>query len=286
MRQPSKGTGRSNRYPTYCLWVLAILRQRRYLGLFGLAGVVAILCVLAGSWQVIRFDEKHAANHELRRNNKDAVVDIVTALGPVTAQTSTGRDQEFRHVTATGRYLADRQTLLRGQTVGSDVGYVVLTPLKTDHGVLLIARGFIVQTGTAKSTPSVLAPPDGQVSVTARLEPADTRADRYGALPANQVETINVAAQAQRIGSPVWNGYAELLDNQPGGQGLTTIPAPDLSNPAGGAVEPQHAAYVVQWFLFAGLALAAPFVLANAERRRDRGDDDKPSLDDRLAGRA
>jgi cytochrome oxidase assembly protein ShyY1 len=50
-------------------------------------------------------------------------------------------------------------------------------------------------------------------------------------------------------------------------------------------VEPQHAAYVVQWFLFGGLALAAPFVLANAERRRDR-DDDKPSLDDRLAGKA
>jgi cytochrome oxidase assembly protein ShyY1 len=285
MRQPCKGTGRTNRFSTYCLCVLAILRQPRYLGLFGLAGVVAILCVLAGSWQVIRFDEKHSANHELRHNNKDAVTDIAAALGPVTAQTSNGKDQEFRHVTATGCYLADRQTLLRGQTIGGDIGYLVLTPLKTDKGVLLIARGFVAQTGAARSTPTVPAPPGGQVSVTARLEPADKRADRFGALPANQVETINVAAQAQRIGSPVWNGYAELLDNQPGGQGLTTIPAPDLSNPAGGAVEPQHAAYVVQWFLFAGLALAAPFVLANAERRRDR-DDGKPSLDDRLAGKA
>ena len=47
------------------------------------------------------------------------------------------------------------------------------------------------------------------------------------------------------------------------------IPAPDLSNPAGGAEEPQHAAYVVQWYLFGLLALAAPFVMAAAERRRD-----------------
>src|SRR5438093_9782571 len=123
MRQPSKGTGRANRYSTYCLCVLAILRQRRYLGLLGLAGVVAILCVLAGSWQVIRFDEKHTANHELRHNNKDAVVDIAVALGPVTAQTSTGKGQELRHITATGHYLADRQTLLRGQTIAGDVSY-------------------------------------------------------------------------------------------------------------------------------------------------------------------
>jgi cytochrome oxidase assembly protein ShyY1 len=121
--------------------------------------------------------------------------------------------------------------------------------------------------------------------VTARLQPAEQQPDRFGALPGSQVEAVNASAQAQRIASPVWDGYAELLENQPGGTGLTTIPPPDLSNPAGGAVEPQHAAYVVQWFLFGGLALAAPFVLANAERRRDR-DDDKPSLDDRLAGKA
>jgi cytochrome oxidase assembly protein ShyY1 len=265
--------------------VLATLRQPRYLGLLGLAIVVAILCSLAGSWQVIRFDEKHSLNRELRGNDKARTTDVAAALGPASAPTSTGKAHEFRHVTATGEYLADRETLVRGQTIGGDIGYLVLTPLRTSAGVLLVARGFVVQSGIAKSTPKVLAPPTGQVSITARLEPAETRADRFGALPANQVESINAAAQAKRIGAPVWDGYAELLDGQPGGQNLTTIPAPDLSNPAGGAVEPQHAAYVVQWFLFAALALAAPFVLANAERRR--GDTSgKPSLDDRLAGKA
>ncbi|MGI8666990.1 MAG: hypothetical protein ACR2N4_13305, partial [Jatrophihabitans sp.] len=106
------------------------------------------------------------------------------------------------------------------------------------------------------------------------------------------------AEQASRIGAPVWDGYGELLAGQPGGAGLKLIPAPDLSNPAGGAEEPQHAAYVVQWYLFGLLALAAPFILAAAERRRDEestpagtpaGGDrkaKKSSLDDRLAGKA
>jgi cytochrome oxidase assembly protein ShyY1 len=265
--------------------VLATLRQPRYLGLFGLSLVIAILCVLAGSWQVIRFDEKHAANHELRTNNKGAVVDIAAALGPAAAPTANGKDLQFRHVTATGSYRADRQTLVRGQTIDGDIGYQVLTPLRTTSGVLLVVRGFVPQTGVATSTPTVRSPPAGQVSITARLEPADTKADRFGELPTNQVESINATAQSRRLGAPVWPAYVELIDGQPGTESLKVIPNPDLSNPAGGAVEPQHAAYVVQWFLFAALALAAPFILATAERRRDDVDG-RPSLDDRLAGKS
>lgn len=271
--------------------MLATLRQRRYLGLFGVALLIAVVCGLAGTWQIARFEQKHRANHELRTNNNDRVDPVDVALGPAARPTSTGALQKFRHVTATGQYLPDRQTLVRGQTVNSDVGYLVVTPLRTDSGVLLVVRGFVVQTGIADSTPTVPAAPTGTVSVTARLEAADTKPDRYGALPGDQVESVNAAAQARRLGAPVWNAYAELLADQPGTAGLKVIPTPDLSNPAGGADEPQHAAYVVQWYLFGGLALAAPFVLAVAERRRDADDgtDDRPhapSLDDRLAGRA
>jgi hypothetical protein len=48
------------------------------------------------------------------------------------------------------------------------------------------------------------------------------------------------------------------------------VPEPDLSNPAGGAAEWQHLAYVIQWFIFALLALAAPFALARHEVREAR----------------
>ncbi|MBV9823694.1 MAG: SURF1 family protein [Actinobacteria bacterium] len=283
--------------------MLATLRQPRYLGLFALMVVVAALCGLAGSWQVARLHWKHDANQHLRTDNRDRPVDIATALGPASAPTSTGRAQQFRHVTATGSYLTAGQTLLRNQSVDGDVGYLVLTPLKTRDGVLLVARGFLAQTGAATSSPPVQVPPAGTVTVTARLQPADAKPDRYGRLPAGQVDTVNPAQQASRLGAPVWNGYAELLAGQQGTAGLTALPEPDMSNPAGGAEEPQHAAYVVQWYLFGLLALCAPFVMAAAERRRDAAeaaDDDptepdqpqdkrksrKASLDDRLAGRA
>lgn len=284
--------------------MLSTLRQPRYLGLFALMVLLAAVCGLAGSWQVARFHQKHDANQHLRVDNRDQPADIATVLGSATAATSTGKAQQFRRVTATGSYLSTQQTLLRNQSVSGDLGYTVLTPLRTRAGVLLVARGFLAQTGSATSSPSVPAAPSGTVTVTARLQPADGKADRFGQLPTGQVETVNPVQQAARVGAAVWNGYAELLPGQPGTAGLTALPEPDMSNPAGGAEEPQHAAYVVQWYLFALLALCAPFVMAAAERRRaaedaadatDPTEPDAPettrksrkaSLDDRLAGRA
>ncbi|HEY0168918.1 MAG TPA: SURF1 family protein [Jatrophihabitans sp.] len=295
--------------------MLSTLRQPRYLGLFGLMLVLATVCVLAGTWQAERFQDKRETNQRLRAETRDRPVDVTAALGKAAAPISDGAAQRYRQVTATGRYLSEHETLLRKQSVGGDVGVIVLTPLKTADGVLLVARGFVRQTGAATTTPAIPPSPSGTVSITTRLEPAGSKPDKFGQLPGRQVESVNPVSQARRIGAPVWTGYAELLAGQPGAAGLTTLPGPDLSNPAGGAEEPQHAAYVVQWYLFALLALCAPFVMAAAERRRDRagqalpvapgspgpepGSRDaqpptgraaakakKASLDDRLAGRS
>jgi len=284
--------------------VLSILRQPRYLGLSSLMIVIAIVCSLAGTWQIYRYGEKHSANHHLRTDAHDSSTPIATALGPAIAPTSNGQADKFRIITATGRYLPASQTLLRGQsTDDNNVGYFVITPLQTSDGVLLVARGFITQNNAADTSPSVPAPPTGAVTISARLQPASTSADKFGRLPGVQIDNVNATSQAQRLKQPVWNAYAELLPDQAGGTGLQAIPAPDLSNPAGGAEEPQHLAYVVQWYLFAALALAAPLVMARAELKRDRETgrspeqpktdttrqrrkDRKASLDDRLAGRA
>src|SRR6185436_4318639 len=65
--------------------------------------------------------------------------------------------------------------------------------------------------------------------------------------------SINASEQSSRLGEQVYDGYVELSAGQPGTSGLVAIPEPDLSNPAGGAAEPQHLAYVIQWYLFAAL---------------------------------
>jgi cytochrome oxidase assembly protein ShyY1 len=287
--------------------VFTILRQPRYLGLCALMVLLAFGCSVAGTWQIFRYEQKHSANHHLRSDARGTPTPVETALGPASDPSSNGQAQQFRIVTASGTYLPAKQTLLRGQSPGgNDIGYLVITPLQTQAGVLLIARGFIPQVNAADTSPPVPAAPTNPVEVTARLQPGDTGQDKFGRLPGSQVDTVNAAEQASRIKAPVWNAYAELLPGQPGGSGLQAIPAPDMSNPAGGAEEPQHLAYVLQWYLFALLALAAPFILARAELRRDDDDEEgqstaaptatpstkprsrrerKASLDDRLAGR-
>jgi hypothetical protein len=68
----------------------------------------------------------------------------------------------------------------------------------------------------------------------------------------------------------VYNTELALDAGQPGTSGVTALPGPDLSNPAGGAYEAQHFAYIIQWYLFAFLALAAPFAMGRAELRHAR----------------
>jgi cytochrome oxidase assembly protein ShyY1 len=250
--------------------VLSVLRQPRYAALGALMAVVALVCIAAGTWQIARFEQKRHDNDDLRANAHAAAVPVERLLPPFGSGRSVSRDRvEFRPVVATGTYDASAEGLVRNRSVGDADGFIVLTPLRTAQGVLLVARGFVAQTASGAPTP-VAAPPAGPVTVRGRALPSESRHDQAGQLPAGQLEAINVGDQARRLGQPLLNGFIELVAGQPGSSGLRTLPGPDLSNPAGGALEPQHFAYVIQWYLFAALALAAPFAMARAETKQRR----------------
>ena len=248
--------------------MLKVLRQPRYAALGVLMAIVAIVCVGAGTWQIARFQQKVHENDDLRANARAPIV-APGAVLPLVGQgavPSQGR-VEFRTVEATGTYDVAAQSLVRSRTLGDENGYLVLTPLRTADAVLLVVRGFVALPASG-GVPSPQAPPTGVVTVRARVQAPETRHDAAARLTAHQVESINPAEQAQRLGVPVYNGYAELEAHEPGAAGLQAIGKPDLSNPAGGALEPQHFAYVIQWYLFALLALAAPFAMARAEGKQ------------------
>ena len=248
--------------------MLSVLRQPRYAALSALMAVVALACIAAGTWQIARFEQKRHDNGDLRANAHARAVPVQELLTPVRSGRSASRDRiEFRPVTASGTYDAAGQAVVRNRSVGDADGFIVLTPLRTAQGILLVARGFIAETNT-DGVPPLPAPPAGPVTVRARALPSESRHDQAGQLPAGQLESINVADQARRRSEPVLDGWAELTAGQPGTAGLTVLPGPDLSNPAGGALEPQHFAYVIQWYLFAALAVAAPFAMARAETRQ------------------
>ena len=241
------------------------MRQPRYAALGLLMIVVATICVGAGSWQIARLAQKAHWNAELRANAHAAPVPLTTLVPLTGGPRPSTHHIQFHTVTVTGSYDATRVQLVTEATVDNTSGYYVLTPLNTADGTLLVVRGFIASPVSSSVVPPVPAPPPGTVQVTARVEPGETRHDDESQLTDHRVATVNPVEQAARLHRPVFDAYAELLAGQPGVGPLTPIPSPDLSNPAGGAVEPQHVAYIIQWFLFAGLALAAPIVMARHE---------------------
>lgn len=244
------------------------LRQRRYRALAALMLVVALACVGAGTFEITRFVAKVRENRVLTANAHAAPVPLGTALVPLVGH-GPAPDKyaiRYRSVTVTGSYVR-RVEFVRNQTLNGVNGFNVLSPLRTHAGVLLVVRGFVAADASGAVPRTVGAAPQGQVRLTGRLQTAETKPDDAGQLADGQLESVNPAEQAARLGSPVFDAYLGLDPGQPGGAGLSPLAAPDLSNPAGGAYSWQHLAYVIQWYLFALLALAAPFAFSRHEAR-------------------
>jgi cytochrome oxidase assembly protein ShyY1 len=252
------------------------LRQPRYAALSAGLFVVALLCIAAGTWQIARFNQSVRQNDEIKGNAHAAAIPLTTALVPLVGQRRAPSREaiQFRTVTVTGSYLPTAQQFVRDQSVNGTDGYDVLTPLRTPDAVVLVVRGFVAGEVTASgiSTPPafVAPPPSGVVRLTARLQVAATKNDGADELSNHEVEAINPADQSRRLGTPVYDAAMILNAAQPGTGGVTVLPKPDLSNPAGGAYEAQHFAYIIQWYLFALLALVAPFAMARSEVREAR----------------
>lgn len=249
--------------------VVWTLRQPRYAAAAALFFLVAVGCVAAGTWQIARFQQSVRDNDALRANAHAAAVPVRSSLVPLTGQgAAPGQDAiQFRTVTAAGTYLTDAQQFLPTPS-GQDT-YDVVTPLRTDAGVLLVVRG-TVSARSDGQPPAVAAPPSGRVQITGRLQTATDSASASDPTPGGVIKAIVPGAQSIRLGDPVYQAYVTLDRGAPGTAGVHPVPAPDLSNPAGGAFEWQHFAYIIQWYLFALLALIAPFAIARHEVREAR----------------
>lgn len=255
---------------------LRALREPRYASLSALMLLVALVCIGAGSWQIARFEGKVHDNDAMRANAHMPVTSVGRVLPLASAPAPSQDAVRYRTITATGRFDDAATARVRLRTVNGTDGDLVLTPFVTSQGDLLVVRGLYAD-GRRTAIP---APPSGQVTIRGRVQTSEPDRDSAADVARGQLLSINAPAQAAHLGKPVYDGYAELLPGQPGTQSLTAIPSPDLSNPAGGAVEPQHFAYIIQWYLFAILALAAPFAMVRADRREreaSEGTSDQPT---------
>lgn len=158
-------------------------------------------------------------------------------------------DQAYRRVTVRGVWLKDRQTLVQAVTERG-AGFWVMTPLRTDHGVVLINRGFapaehkspdICQPGAAAQPATVTGLVRASEPRGGFLRANDPAADRWHS---RDVAAIGRARGLDHL-APVFID-ADATPN-PGGYpvgGLTVV-----------AFRNAHLTYALTWFGLAGLSV-------------------------------
>ncbi|MBO3750219.1 SURF1 family protein [Streptosporangiaceae bacterium NEAU-GS5] len=235
------------------------LLTRRWLALHALVLALIPAFLFLGRWQWGRFEERSAASDRIGANLTAAPVPLskLDSLGVRVPEAD-----EYRLVTATGRYDAAHELLVRRRSQNSMLGFYVVTPLLTPDGAVLVNRGWVPAGETADTLPVVPAPPTGEVSVTGRLRPAETE-DNTGirnrsGLPHGQILLIDTPSVAMPY--RLYGGFVELT--APAATSPEPVPEPDIGG--GGGL---NLAYAIQWWLFIGVAVGGWIVLLRREAR-------------------
>ena len=134
------------------------------------------LCFMVlAPWQLGKNTRTSRENDQIEYSLNTAPVPLKTLLPQ---QDSSAADAQWRRVTATGHYLADKQVLARLRVVEGDPAFEVLVPFVVDDGpTVLVDRGY-VRPEQGSHVPPIRSPPRGDGDhhgAAARL-----RADRAG----------------------------------------------------------------------------------------------------------
>jgi len=239
-----------------------VLRPR-WIAFHALVVLLVVVMVDLGFWQLRRLDERRDRNGDIEQRSALPAAPVDDVIAP-DGDPAIAADTEWRSVTATGRYDADHQVLIRNRSFDGAPGYHVVTPLVTGRGTLLVNRGWIPYGDDAG--PVVPPPPTGEISVTGRLRPSQTRG-RIG--PRDQAEgtleqlaRVDIARiQAQTPGR-LYPLYVELVDAvPPAGDLPRLIPLPELG-------DGPHLSYAGQWFLFSACAVVGWVVIVRRAARQ------------------
>lgn len=243
----------------------AFVFKPQWLAVAVVVGAFAYLCfTVLAPWQLGKNTQTSRENDQI---SSALTADPVPVKDSLPQQDSVAPDDQWREVTATGRYLPEQQLLARLRVVDGQPAFEVLVPFVVDEGpTVLVDRGYVRP--EAGSKPPELAPlPTGTVTVIARLRDSETAPPGKNPFTQDgyqQVYAIDTAQVSALTGVPLTGSYLQLIGDQPGG--LTEIPLPHLD--AG-----PFLSYGIQWIAF---GIIAPiglgyFVYAEVKaRRRER----------------
>lgn len=245
------------------------LLSSRWLGWLALVCALAGVCAYLGTWQLERRD---AIREDI------GWVETNYSADPVPFEEAAGYFQEFDPsaewlpVELTGTYDTANQRIVRNRPLNGRPGYEVLVPLKLADGTaVVINRGWLpIGDNEAGWPDEIPGAPAGEVTVTARLKPAEPTLLR-GA-PAGQLASIDLTEYERQTGYPLQTAAYGLMD--------TEDPAPETrpeAAPKPSVDEGPHLSYALQWYafgllFFVGLGYAAR---QEAWNRIESGEDEE-----------
>ncbi|MGO1770580.1 MAG: SURF1 family cytochrome oxidase biogenesis protein [Microbacterium sp.] len=243
------------------------------------AALFAVACGFLSHWQFSR-NEERAAQIALVENNYDAA--------PVPVEELIGEDgafepgDEWRPVVVTGTYEQEAQLLVRNRAHGGTSAYEVLVPIRTDDGRLFVVdRGWIPPGQDSDAPDAVPAPPEGEVTVVARLRPSEALPRSGRSAPEGQLPTLNLPAAADAMGAEtIVSAYGLMVSEDP--QAAETPMALESPEEDPGP----HLSYAVQWILFAVMGFVFIGYMIRTEIRAahdgdsEDEDDEEPEHDE------
>jgi cytochrome oxidase assembly protein ShyY1 len=220
--------------------------------------VLAYGCWLLGEWQFHRLQDRETTNTQTRQNltaDPAPVADVLAAGRP--SRTS----DEWRRVSATGRYLPDQSVVIRYQTRDGASGVDIVTPLLTEDGTaLLVDRGWLKTGNVGADQVDAPAPPAGDVTVVGWVR-KDATGDA-ASVSDGSARAISSREIAKSMDDPVYGGFVDVEKESPAPKvALVHAEKPDLGNGP-------HFFYGLQWWFFGLLAVFGFFYLAYDERKK------------------
>ena len=225
-----------------------------------LAGIaLVVLFTSLGFWQLDRAEQKRA------------VEDAFENPGEYLPVTDDAEPDLYQPLTASGRYLGQRQFLIDNAILDGQLGYFVITPFEYAPGkpLLLVNRGWLAKTpGRQVAEVALDEAESGTVIVTGRA----------GRLP-----RVGIRAGEAFQGDGGWPRIANwpTLEELAGALNREVLPFVMLADadPTAGLVrrwEPQqtgpmrHIGYAVQWFALAAMVILLAVFLHVKRRRKQQ----------------
>jgi surfeit locus 1 family protein len=223
-------------------------------------GLVALVCLRLGFWQLDRLHQRRAAN-EIALSARAAPV-VTLGRGDMDE-----RSLEGHRVRATGHYDHTHDVVLRGKAYNGVPGVEIVSPLVLEDGqhAVLVHRGFM-PTPDAVTVQTDSVREFGRVRVEGVAETVDSgNGDRLERAHRATWARLDLGALSASMPYHLAAVYIRQLPDT----SLPPFPR-RLEPPAIG--DGPHLNYAIQWFAFAAMAVVFGGVIWYQKRERDEGE--------------